>query len=112
MPSFISTLAFRLIAAGVIVLILLFAVSQCTGQRKVAEQAKQDARSSNATAETAKDAAATVIKRADEDASVDELIEATAKEIDNAKTPEDAGRAARAAVCRMPNYRNDPTCKL
>lgn len=77
-----------------------------------AEQPKQDARSAKASAETAKETAQIVIDRAESDASVDELVRETAKEIDNAPSPKAAGDAARAAICRMPNYRHDPSCKL
>ena len=98
MPTFVSTLAFKLIAAGAIVLILLLAVSQCTGQRQKAAQATQDARSATATAETAQDAARVVIERSAADVSVDELVRQTTKEMDNAKTPEEAGRVARSAI--------------
>ena len=112
MPAFISSLAFKLISAGAIVLILLLAVSQCTGQRQRAAQATQDARSATATAETAQDAARVVIKRSASDMSVDELVRQTTKEMDNAETPQAASRAARSSICRMPNYRDDPACKL
>ena len=112
MPAFVSTLTFRLIAAGAIVLILLLAVSQCTGQREKAAQATQDARSATATAETAQDAARVVIERSAADVSVDSLVRETAKEIDNAATPQDAGRAARSAICSLPNYSADAACKL
>ena len=112
MRGFISSLAFKLIAASVVVLILLVSVKSCTGARERAAQSQQDARGAKASAETAKDAAATVIKRADANATVDELVRETAKEIENAKTPQDAGRSAHFAICQLPNYRLDPACKL
>lgn len=75
-----------------------------------AEQPKQDARSANATAETAKETASTVILRAEADATVDELVRATAAEIDGAKTPQDAAAKARSAICSFPEYRGEPQC--
>lgn len=112
MPAFFGSVAFRLIAIGTVFLIVLIAVTQCSGQRQKAAQAGQDARSATATAETAKDAARTVIDRSEADASIDDLVAETTKEIENAETPEAAGNAARAAICRMPNYSADPACKL
>ena len=112
MPAFVSTLAFRLIAAGVIVFLLLFAMKSCSGSQQKVAQATQDARSATATAETAQDAARVVIERGASDMSVDSLVRETAKEIDNAATPQDAGRAARSAICSLPNYSADAACKL
>ena len=112
MPAFVSTLAFRLIAAGAIVFLLLVAIKSCTGSQQKVAQATQDARSATATAETAQDAARVVIERSAADVSVDELVRQTTKEMDNADTPQAASRAARSSICRMSNYRDDPACKL
>lgn len=110
MPAFVSSLAFKLIAAGVVALILLVSVKSCTGARERAAQSQQDARGAKASAETAKGAAATVIKRADADATVDELVRETAKEIENAKTPQEAAQKARSAICGFPEYKGSPQC--
>lgn len=109
MTTFISSLAFKLIAIGAVVLILLFAVSQCTGQRKAAEQANQDARSSGATAETAQDAMVTAINRLGDDAEVDTLVRETARQIDTLP-PQEAAKVARKAICSLPEYAKDAQC--
>lgn len=74
-----------------------------------AEQPKQDARSANAAAATAKVAAETAIQRSADDASVDKLVENTAKLIDTLP-PVEASKAARAAICRLPEYAKDKSC--
>lgn len=74
-----------------------------------AEQPKQDARSANASAETAKQTAQTVISRAESDASVDALVAETARQIDTLPLPE-AAKAARNAICSLVEYRSDPSC--
>jgi hypothetical protein len=74
-----------------------------------AEQPKQDARSANAAAETAKDAAETAIERSATDASVDRLVENTAKLIDTLP-PEQAAIEARKAICSLPEYAKDKSC--
>lgn len=74
-----------------------------------AEQPKQDARSANAAAETAKDAAETAIQRSADDASVDKLVENTAKLIDTLP-PLEASKAARSAICSLPEYTKDKSC--
>ena len=79
------------------------------GENTLAD-AENSLRELAALAETAQDAAATVIDRAEADASVDALVEQTIQEIDNAPSDEAAGAAARAAVCRLPEYRDDPAC--
>lgn len=72
-------------------------------------QPKQDARSANATAETAIEAAEVAIERSGEDASIDRLVENTAKLIDTLPPPE-AAKAARSAICSMSEYKDDPKC--
>ncbi len=111
MPAFLSSLAFKLIAGAVLILIVLVSVTQCTGQRKAAEQAKQDARGSDAMAVTAKEAAETVIQNASDSATVDQLVTAAAKRIEDAPTPEVAAIEARSAICAFPEYRNKPECR-
>lgn len=99
MPSFVSSMAFRLIAAGAIVFLMLVAMKSCTGSQQKAAQATQDARSATATAETAQDAARVVVERSASDMSVDELVRQTTKEMDNAEDPKASAAAARRAIC-------------
>ena len=106
--KYLATTVAKLIAALVLALLIAAFVLWFTWDD--AEQPKQDARSANATAETAKDVAEIVIKRADDNATVDDLVEATAKQIDDAKTPQEASAAARSAICSMPAYRGGPQC--
>ena len=102
-----------MIIIGVALLIgAVLLVRSCADDRQEAEQSRQDSRSSTALAETAKDAAATVIARAEDETSVDELVAATIEEIENAPSDKAAGDAARAAICRMPDYRDDPACRV
>lgn len=114
LSKLIAPLSLRALAIIVAVILLgafLF-IRSCSDGRQAAEQGKQDSRSSEALAETAKDAAATVIAQAEDEASVDDLVAATIEEIDNAPTEQAAGDAARAAICRMPDYRDDPACRV
>lgn len=78
--------------------------------RNAGAQGKQDSRSAAALAATAQDAAATVIAQAEKEATVDDLVAAAIEEIDNAPTDQAADAAARAAICGMPEYRDDPGC--
>lgn len=98
--------------AGLLTLLVAVLVLTWRAGRDDAAQGRQDSRSSAALAETAQDAAATVIEQAADEATVDQLVAATMEEIDNAPSDEAAGAAARAAVCRLPEYRADPACRL
>jgi hypothetical protein len=75
-------------------------------------QPKQDARSAEATAETAIDAAQTVIGRSHVDRSIDQLVNETSEAIENETDPKVAGDLARDAICRLLHDSNDPACKL
>lgn len=104
---------FKWFGLGVAAALLVWAVlAFSASSHKKAQQAKQDARSATALAETAKDAAATVIARSEANADIDALVAEATKEIENAPNEKAAGDAARAAICRMPNYRERPACKL
>lgn len=109
--EFFATQVGKIIIGGVIIAILLFTVKSCMGSREAAEQAKQDARSANATAETAKEVVDRVVEQADTEADIDDLVDDAAKQIDSAKTPREARRAAINAICQLPAYRLNETCK-
>jgi type II secretory pathway component PulM len=76
-----------------------------------AAQPKQDARSANASAMSAKEAAETVIENAAENATVDQLVASAAQKIEDAPTPEVAALEARSAICAFAEYRNKPECR-
>jgi type II secretory pathway pseudopilin PulG len=107
MPSFLTTLAGKVIA-GIVGIILIFALITYLQWDKAA-QPKQDARSANAAAQTAKEAALTVIDRSGKDADIDGLVENTAKLIDTLP-PAQAGKEARKAICSLPEYAKDKSC--
>ena len=109
--EFFATQVGKIIIGGVIIAILLVTVKSCMGSREAAEQAKQDARSANATAETAKEVVDRVVEQADTEADIDDLVNDAAKEIENAETPKAARRAAINAICKLPAYQANPTCK-
>lgn len=106
--KYLATATAKIIAALVLGLVIVAFVLWLKWDD--AAQPKQDARSANATAETAKETAAAVIMRAESDATVDELVRETAKEIDGAKTPQEAASKARSAICSFPAYQGDPQC--
>ena len=108
MPPFLASTAAKAIAALALLLVIVGFVLWLKWDD--AAQPKQDARSANATAEAAKETAATVIERAQEDATVDELVRETAAAIDTAATPQEAKAKARSAICSFPEYRGDPQC--
>ncbi len=95
---------------GVVALILVLGIKSCTSGWEKAEQAKQDQRGAEALSETAKDAAATVINRADEDASIEDLVKQTQEEIENATDVQVSRRHALDAICSMPNHPKPSGC--
>ncbi len=96
------------VAIAVIGLLAFYALVQNLSWDKAA-QPKQDVRSANAAAETAKEAAEIAIDRSEADASVDRLVERTAKLIDTLP-PEQAAIEARKAICSFAEHKDDPSC--
>lgn len=107
MPSFLASTAAKLIAGLVLLLLIVSLVLYFKWDD--AAQPKQDARSANAVAATAKETAETVIERAKDDATVDQLVAETAKQIDTLPLPE-AAKAARKAICQLEEYRHAEGC--
>lgn len=105
--TLLATLTGKLIA-GLVVLALLFGLYAWATWDN-AEQPKQEARSAKASADTAKQTAQTVIDRAESDASVDQLVAETARQIDTLPLPE-AAKVARKAICSLSEYEGDPSC--
>jgi hypothetical protein len=107
-----ATFLARLISLATLALLAaaLWLVGSWWLARDDVAQARQDTRSAAALAETAKDAAATVIAQADREDTVDDLVAAAIEEIDNAPNDQAAAAAARSAICGMPDYRGDPAC--
>jgi len=87
-------------------------IAKCTYDNRVAEQAKQTERSSEAISDAAADAIAVVTNRADADADIDNVVSAAAKEIDDAPNATVAYDAALRAACLLPAYNRDPSCQL
>lgn len=108
MPSFLASTAAKLIAGLALLLLVVSLVLYFKWDD--AAQPKQDARSANAVAETAKETAETVIERAKDDATLDQLVAETAKQIDTLPLPE-AAKAARKAICSLVEYAKDPQCQ-
>ncbi len=95
--------------AGLIVLALLLGLFLSV-KWDDAEQPKQDARSANASAVTAKEAAEIVIGNADESADIDQLVADAAKRIEDAPDAQTAAIEARSAMCSFAIYRDKPEC--
>lgn len=87
-------------------------IGYCSLQRTATGQAKQTTRSSEAIADAAEQAVATVINTNEREASVDAVVAQAAKEIDNAPDPATARAAAFRAVCGLPEYSRDPACAV
>jgi len=97
--TFLATTASKLIAGGVILLIIVIGVLWLRGSGK--EQLKQDVRSADAQTETALESAAIVIENAKDGATVDQLVNETVKEMDNAPDDKAAAASARRAICEL-----------
>lgn len=76
------------------------------------EQAKQTTRSSEAVADAAQDAIATIGNRTATDAMVDAVTVNTVENIGNALDPFDVRDAVVAGVCSRAAHRNDPACAV
>lgn len=103
MPTFLSSLAAKIIMVVVVLAVMLLAFKSCTDGRKAGEQGKQANKEAVAATETAKDVAATVIANADENATLDDLVTEAQEEISNAENVTVSRAAARAAICGMYN---------
>lgn len=103
MPTFLTSLAAKIIMVVVVIAFVLIAFKSCSDGRKAGEQGKQAKREATASTQTAKDVAATVIANADENASLDDLVTEAQKEISNAENVKVSRAAARAAICGMHN---------
>ena len=98
-----------LILGGIALLAILLALNTCHGARQKAAQAQNDSKVSTATQETAKDAAATVIERSGKDATLDQLVTETQKEIANATDSKVSRATAANAICGMFDSNSQPT---
>lgn len=101
-----------LIVLAVVVLVGGLGVARCVWKGGAAQQAEQTTASSEALASAAESAVETVTNANARETSVDNLVTEAAKEIDNAPSPEAARAAALRAVCLLPEYRADPSCKV
>lgn len=105
----LGTLTGKIIAGLVVLVLLLTFYSWVTWDDTA--QPKQDARSANASAVTAKEAAEIVIGNADESASVDDLVAEAVKRIDDAPNEQAAAIEARSAICAFAIYRDKEECR-
>jgi hypothetical protein len=116
-PSWL-TLTRGLIALAVLALVVAFLASRsCSSSRQEARQAKHETKTAGAYSEAAKEAVATVAARAEGEAELREVVAEAAKEISYAEGSEQkiapgARDAALRAACRLPNYRDEPACRL
>jgi type II secretory pathway pseudopilin PulG len=110
MSKILASTAGRIIVGLAIILAIVGLLLWFTWDNSA--QPKQDARSAEATAETAIDAAQTVIDRSHVDRSIDQLVNETSEAIENETDPKVAGDLARDAICRLLHDSNDPACKL
>lgn len=90
---------------------IALAVRSCGAARQQVAQAGQETRDAGALAETAKDAAETVIDQAGEEATLDDLVDAAAAKIHTASDDATAHAAALAALCQMPSFAEDEQCR-
>lgn len=107
--DFVKSLAGKIIMIAVVLIFLLLAFKSCTDGRKAGDQGKQAQKEATAATETAKDVAATVIANASENASLDDLVTATQKEIENATDAKISRAAAVAAICGMHDDSSRPS---
>jgi len=107
--NLLATTAAKIIAGLTVLALLLSLYVWATWDNGA--QPKQDARSANASAVTAKEAAETVIENAADNATVDQLVDAAVQKIEDAPTPEIAALEARSAICAFAEYRNKPECR-
>lgn len=101
------------IALGLFVIVLvILALNYASCSRQEAAQSRQDARSAQAGAKTAGEALDTLEQAQERDAGTDRIVTQGKEEIRDAKTDVEADAAARAALCRMQSYADQPACKL
>lgn len=101
-----------IVIVAVLLLIALGSIRSCMDRGKEAAQAKQDVKSADAYAGAAKEAVATVVERANKDASVDAIVAAATLEIENAENPVAARAAVIASLCGLQSYAKRPECAL
>jgi hypothetical protein len=89
----------------------------CKDNRQEAAQAKHETLTAGAYTEAAKEAVETIEARSGEEAELKEVVAEAAKDIANAEgsdqaIPPAARDAALRGACRLPDYRDEPTCRL
>ncbi len=99
------------IAAAVIILIVILSVSKC-GNDKAVKQAEQTTRSSEAIADAASNAVGAVVKRTNAEKDIEAATAKAKEEIGNAASNAEIRAAVTNSVCLLPEYANDPTCKV
>src|SRR5690606_4119202 len=100
---------------ALLLLFVLFAVTQCTNwraDRRVAEQARQSERSAEAINEAARAAVNRVVEQDGAENSIDDAVAAAQKEINHAQSSDDVHAAVVRHWCMRPSNRNDAACKV
>lgn len=110
-PKLARPVAFGLLAA--LVLLMIFVVVRCQPRDTTAQQqAQQTTRSSDAIADAASGAIATIENRTITDADIDAATDAAVEDIANAQDPVAVRSAVLDRVCRQASHRNDPACAV
>jgi uncharacterized alpha/beta hydrolase family protein len=107
--QYLASTTAKAVIGVIILLIVIVSIKSCQGSRQKAAQGQQDTRTATATQETAIDAAQTVIERSDKDATLDQLVTETQKEIANATDSKISRTAAANAICGMFDGDSKPT---
>lgn len=103
-----------LIVIGALILIAgcMLAIGRCSVERRGAVQERQNTAGAEAYSGAATDAVNTVVKRVDEDADVDTIVNQATQEIKNADDPAAARAAVVNRVCSLHAYRDRPECAM
>lgn len=104
----------RPVAIGLIAVALMIIggilFTQC-GSDNEAEQARQTTRSSEAVADAAKAAIETLEGRTATEDAIDQAVEETVSQVEDARDIPAIHAAVRAGLCGRVEYRNDPACQ-
>lgn len=102
----------RIVILALLAITALTLLNMVGCSRQEAAQSKQDARSAQAGTKTGKEALTTLEGAQERDKATDQIVADGKKGITDAETDVDADAAARAAICRMRNNRDQPACRL
>lgn len=100
------------IPAFILLIIVAVVVKQCTddGDKKAGYQAQQTQQSSQAIADAAKNAIATMEDREATDKNIAQAVQETKGQIQDAQSVEAIQSVVTASLCRREAYKADPAC--